>query len=124
MSEIERVRADPDLIVTALQQKFLEPDPMGEPAIRVAPDGETDLFVHEGGFAQPEEGVDVRPERFIGDELDLPAPDADLGDEGIKQLGERLGSEVRPALRTEVDLNADREGAERVVPVEYPEADP
>ena len=37
MPEIERVRADPDLIVTALQQKFLEPDPMGEPAIRVAP---------------------------------------------------------------------------------------
>ncbi|EMA49858.1 hypothetical protein [Halococcus salifodinae] len=124
MTEIDRVRAEPDLVVTALQQKFLEPNPVGEPAIRVAPDGEAELFVHEDGFEQPAEGVDLHPERFVGDELDLPDPDADLDDEAIEALGERLGSEVRPALRNDVDLNADRDEAEHIVPVEYESNDP
>ncbi|EMA43326.1 hypothetical protein [Halococcus saccharolyticus] len=124
MSEIERIHAEPDLVVTALQQKFLEPDPVGEPVIRVAPDGEAELFVHEDGFEQPAEGVDLHPERFVGDGIDLPAPDADLDDEAIETLGERLGSEVRPALKNEVDLNADRDEAERIVPVDYDSNDP
>ena len=124
MTEIDRIRAEPDLVVTALQQKFLEPDPVGEPVIRVASDGEAELFVNEDGFEQPAEGVDLRPERFVGDELDLPAPDADLDDEAIEALGERLGSEVRPALRNEVDLNADRDAAKQIVPVEYERNDP
>ncbi|WP_049902644.1 hypothetical protein [Halococcus agarilyticus] len=124
MSEIERVRAEPDLVVTALQQKFLEADAMGEPVIRVDPDGEADLFVHEDGFEQSDEGVDIRPERFVGDDLDLPDPDADLDDEAIEALGERLGSEVRPALKNEVDLNADRDEAEHIVPVDYASNDP
>jgi len=97
---------------------------MGEPVIRVASDGEAELFVHEDGTEAPDGGVDLPPERFVGDDIDLPAPDADLDDEAIEELGERLGSEVRPALREEIDLEADREESERIVPVEYPEDDP
>lgn len=124
MTEIERVRAGPDLIVTALQQKFLERDAMGEPVIRIDPDGEAELSVHEDGFEQPDEGVALRPEHFVSDDLDLPDPDATLDDEEIEALGERLGSEVRPALREEVDINADRDESERYVPVEYSSNDP
>lgn len=122
MTEIERVVLDPDLVVTALQQKYVESMP-GEPAIRVAPDGETELIANEDGFTQPETGVALRPERFVGD-LDLPDPDADLDDGEIEKLAERLGTEVRPELVEEVDLNADREADEHVVPVEYPTSDP
>ncbi|EMA50547.1 hypothetical protein [Halococcus thailandensis] len=122
MTEIERVVLDPDLVVTALQQKYVESMP-GEPAIRVDGDGRTELLANENGFTQPESGVALRPERFVGD-LDLPDPDAELDDEEIEKLAERLGSEVRPELKEEVDLNADHEGDERIVPVEYDDSDP
>ena len=122
MTEIERVAIDPDLVVTALQQKYVESMP-GEPAIRVDSDGRTELAANEDEFSQPDSGVALRPERFVGD-LDLPDPDADLDDEEIEKLAERLGSEVRPELVEEVDLNADREGDEHVVPVEYDNSDP
>ena len=122
MTEIERVVLDPDLVVTALQQKYVESMP-GEPAIRVSSDGETELVANEDGFTQPESGVALRPERFVGD-LDLPDPDADLDDGEIEKLAERLGTEVRPELVEEVDLNADREGDEHVVPIEYDDSDP
>ena len=122
MTEIERVVLDPDLVVTALQQKYVESMP-GEPAIRVDNDGRTELAANEDGFSQPDSGVALRPERFVGD-LDLPDPDADLDDEEIEKLAERLGSEVRPELVEEVDLNADREGDEHVVPIEYDDSDP
>jgi hypothetical protein len=122
MTDIERVVAEPDLVVTALQQKYVESIP-GEPAIRVAPDGEAEMVIYDEGFEQPDEGVSLGPERFVGD-LDLPDPDAELDDEEIEKLAERLGSEVRPELVEEVDLNADREGDERVVPVAYDRADP
>jgi hypothetical protein len=122
MTEIERVVLGPDLVVTALQQKYVESMP-GEPAIRIASDGTTELIANEDGFTQPESGVALRPERFVGD-LDLPDPDAELDDEEIEKLAERLGSEVRPELRDEIDLNADHEGDEHVVPVEYQKNDP
>ena len=123
MTDIERVVIDPDMVVTALQQKYVESIP-GEPAISVGADGETELVVHDDGFAQPDgDAVHLRPERFVGD-LDLPDPDADLDDEEIEQLAERLGSEVRPELVDEIDLNADRDGPENRVPVEYPSNDP
>jgi hypothetical protein len=122
MTDIERVVVDPDMVVTALQQKYVESIP-GEPAIQVLPDGEAEIIVYDEGFEQPEEGVSLKPERFVGD-LDLPDPDADLDDEEIEKLAERLGSEVRPELVEEIDLNADREGDERVVPVEYPKNEP
>ena len=122
MTEIERVVLDPDLVVTALQQKYVESMP-GEPAIRVSSDGETELVANEDGFTQPESGVALRPERFVGD-LDLPDPDAELDDGEIEKLAERLGTEVRPELVEEVDLNADREDDEHVVPIEYPTSDP
>ena len=122
MTDIERVVIEPDLVVTALQQKYVESIP-GEPAIRVTSDGETEMVIHDDGFDQPEEGVSLKPERFVGD-LELPDPDADLDDEEIEKLAERLGSEVRPELVDEVDLNADREGDEHVVSVEYDNTDP
>jgi hypothetical protein len=122
MTDIERVVLDPDLVVTALQQKYVESLP-GEPAIRVAPDGETEMIIYDNEFVQPEAGVALKPERFVGD-LDLPDPDAELDDEEIETLAERLGSEVRPELRDEIDLNADHEGDEHVVPVEYHKNDP
>jgi hypothetical protein len=122
MTDIERVVIAPDLVVMALQQKYVESIP-GEPAIQVMPDGEAEIIVYDEGFEQPDEGVSLTPERFVGD-LDLPDPDAELDDEEIERLAERLGSEVRPELETEVDLNADREGDAHVVPVEYPNADP
>ncbi len=122
MTDIERVVVDPDMVVTALQQKYVESIP-GEPAIRVMSDGEAEIIVYDEGFEQPAEGVSLKPERFVGD-LDLPDPDADLDDEEIEKLAERLGSEVRPELVEEIDLNADREGDEHVVPVEYPKNDP
>ena len=123
MTDIERIVLDPDMVVTALQQKYVESGP-SEPAIRVGPDGETELFLHDDGFDQPEDdAVHLRPERFVGD-LDLPDPNGDLADDEIEKLAERLGSEVRPELREEVDLNADRDGPEERVPVEYPSNDP
>lgn len=120
--DIERIVIDPDMVVTALQQKYIESIP-GEPAIRVAADGETELVIHDDGFEQPDDAVDLKPERFVGD-IDLPDPDADLDDEAVERLAERLGSEVRPELREEVDLNADSDGPEERVPVEYPKSDP
>jgi hypothetical protein len=122
MTDIERVVIEPDLVVTVLQQKYVESIP-GEPAIRVMPDGEAEIIVFDEEFEQPAEGVSLKPERFVGD-LALPDPDADLDDEEIEQLAERLGSEVRPELEEEIDLNADREGDEHVVPVEYDDSDP
>jgi hypothetical protein len=122
MTDIERVVIDPDLVVTALQQKYVESIP-GEPAIRVMPDGEAEIIIYDERFEQPDEGVSLKPERFVGD-LALPDPDAELDDEEIETLAERLGSEVRPELEDEIDLNADREGDAHVVPVEYPNADP
>jgi hypothetical protein len=122
MTDIERVVIEPDLVITALQQKYVESIP-GEPAIRVMPDGETEMVIYDDGFEQPEEGISLKPERFVGD-LALPDPDAELDDGEIEKLAERLGSEVRPELEDEIDLNADREGDADVVPVEYPNADP
>ena len=120
---IDHITAEADLIRTALQQKYL--DDVGEPVVRVDTDGNADLFVHEEGFDkpdeidQPDEGVDIRPERFVGSDLDLPADDDDLSSEQLETLTERLGSELEAALAEEVDLNADRDGDEEVVPVEY-----
>ncbi|RJS96932.1 hypothetical protein [Halococcus sp. IIIV-5B] len=121
---IDHITAEADLVRTALQQKYL--DDAGEPVVRVDPDGNADLFVHEDGFDnpegdidQPDEGVDIRPERFVGSDLDLPADDDDLSEDELETLTERLGSELEAALAEEVDLNADREESENVVPVEY-----
>jgi hypothetical protein len=122
MTEIERVAIAPDLVVMALQQKYVESIP-GEPAIQVMPDGEAEIIVYDEEFEQPDEGVSLKPERFVGD-LALPDPDAELDDEEIEQLAERLGSEVRPELVEEIDLNADRDGDENRVPVAYDRADP
>ena len=125
---IDRITAEADLIRTALQQKYL--DDAGEPVVRVDPEGNADLFVHEEGFDEPEnvdqpdEGVDIKPERFVGSDLDLPADDDDLSSEELETLTERLGSELEAALVEEVDLNADRDGDEEVVPVEYPNDNP
>jgi hypothetical protein len=118
MPDIERIDADPDLIVTALQQKYIESS-SSEPTIRVDEGGAAELAPGDdsGGAEEGTEGaIDLPPERFVGD-LDLPDPDAELSDEEIEALGERLGSEVRPELREEITLDAD--GGERVVPVEY-----
>jgi hypothetical protein len=121
---IDRITAEADLVRTALQQKYL--DNAGEPVVRVDPEGNADLFVHEEGFDnpegeidQPDEGVDIRPERFVGSDLDLPGPDEELSEDELQTLTERLGSELEAALAEEVDLNADRDGDEEVVPVEY-----
>ncbi|EMA40800.1 hypothetical protein [Halococcus hamelinensis] len=121
---IDRITAEADLVRTALQQKYL--DDVGEPVVRVDPEGNADLFVHEEGFDnpegeidQPDEGVDIRPERFVGSDLDLPGPDEELSGDELQTLTERLGSELEAALAEEVDLNADRDGDEEVVPVEY-----
>lgn len=127
---IERITADADLIRTALQQKYL--DDAGEPVIRIDSEGVTDLFVHEedgfetpsGGIDQPDERVDIRPERFVGGDLDLPDPDEELSSEELDTLTEYLGSELEAALAEDVDINADREGNEERVPVEYVSNDP
>ena len=127
---IERITAEQDLIRTALQQKYL--DEIGEPVVRVDSAGNAELFVHEedgfetpaGGLNQPDEGVDIRPERFVGSDLDLPDPDTELSSEELETLTERLGSELEAALGDEVDINADREGDEEWVPVEYAHDNP
>jgi hypothetical protein len=118
MPDIERIDADPDLIVTALQRQYIESS-SSEPTIHVDESGAAELAPGDdsGGADGGTEGaIDLPPKRFVGD-LDLPDPDAELSAEGIETLGERLGSEVRPALRNEITLDAD--GGERVVPVEY-----
>ena len=127
---IEGITAEQDLIRTALQQKYL--DEIGEPVVRVDPAGDAELFVHEdgsfetpaGGLDQPEDGVDIRPERFVGSDLDLPDSDENMSSEELDTLTERLGSELEAALADEVDINADREGDEEWVPVEYAHDNP
>lgn len=122
MTDIERIVVEPDAIVTALQQKYIESIP-GEPVICITDDTDAELFVREDDSDRPADAVDLQPERFVGD-LDLPDPDADLDDEEIEKLAERLGSEVRPELKEEVDLNAEGEGDGQLVPVEYAKDDP
>ena len=112
---IDHITAEADLVRTALQQKYVESIP-GESVIRVTADGSAEPFVLNGED-RPNDAVDLPPERFVGD-LALPDPDADLNDEEIEKLAERLGSEVRPELEEEVTVEG------RSVPVEYVRDDP